>query len=133
MLYSPTPGGNSQLCSTHFTIPLVGPGSYPWGKPMTCALHGQNYVRPKLFTSFNIANFCVTVSKEIFSNNTKHRKKNFAVPLNSSESLKRLFYKIATPEILPLVYMVLVNFEIHFLRLWLEILVGVFTDNYLHL
>ena len=38
LLYSPTPGGNSQLCSTHFTIPLVGPRSYPWGKPMTCAL-----------------------------------------------------------------------------------------------
>ena len=65
-----------------------------------------------------ITNFCVTVSnilsKEIISNNTKHR-----IPLNStgSESLKRLFYKIATLEILPIVYMVLVNFEIHFLRL----------------
>ena len=32
------PGGNSQFCSTHFTIPQVGPGSYPGGKPMTCAL-----------------------------------------------------------------------------------------------
>ena len=37
-LNSPTPGGNPQLCSTKFTIPLVGPGVYPWGKLMTCAL-----------------------------------------------------------------------------------------------
>ena len=34
----PHPGENSQLCSNHFTICLVGPGSYPWGKLMTCAL-----------------------------------------------------------------------------------------------
>ena len=69
-----------------------------------------------------IANFCVSVSnilsKEIISNNTKHHKQtHFAVPLNFSELLKRLFYKIATLEILPILYMVLVNFEIHFLRL----------------
>ena len=37
-LDSPTPGENSQLCSNHFTISLVGPLSYPRGKPMTCAL-----------------------------------------------------------------------------------------------
>ena len=69
-----------------------------------------------------IANFCVTVSnilsKEILFNNTKKPSKtNLAVPLNSSESLKRLFYKIATLEILPIVYMILVKFEIHFRRL----------------
>ena len=46
---------------------------------------------------------------------------------------KRLFYKIAILEILPIDNMVLVNLENHFLRLWLEILVGVITDNYLHL
>ena len=45
LLTSPTPGENSQLCSTNFTIPQIGPGSYPWGKPMTCALD----VRRKLF------------------------------------------------------------------------------------
>ena len=32
-----------------------------------------------------------------------------------------------------MVYMVLVNFEVHFLRLSLEIVVGVIKDNYLHL
>ncbi len=61
-----------------------------------------------------IANVCVTVSnilsKEIIHNNTI-----FEVPLNSTESLKRRFYKTATREILPIVYMVLVSFKIHFL------------------
>ena len=33
-----TPEGNCQLCSMHFTIPLVGPGVDPWGKPITYAL-----------------------------------------------------------------------------------------------
>ena len=38
LLDSPTPGENSQIFSNHFTISLVGPLSYPRGKPMTCAL-----------------------------------------------------------------------------------------------
>ena len=29
LLNSPTPGGNPQLWSTHFTIPLDGPGDFP--------------------------------------------------------------------------------------------------------
>ena len=41
-LNSPTPGGNPQLWSTHFTIPLDGPGDYPWGKSMTGA-QDNNY------------------------------------------------------------------------------------------
>ena len=68
-----------------------------------------------------IVNFCVTVSnilsKQIISYNTKHQKQILPVPLNSSESLKRLFYKIATLEILPIVNMVLVSFKIRFLSL----------------
>ena len=37
LLNSPTPGGNPQLYSTHFTIPLVGQEVYLQGKPMACA------------------------------------------------------------------------------------------------
>ena len=40
------PWGNCQLCSMHFTIPLVGPGVDPWGKPMTCA---YNYLYDQSF------------------------------------------------------------------------------------
>ena len=79
-------------------------------------LHGQNYV-PKLFTSY-CKLLCYRVKYTIIINHFKQHqtsKTNFAIPLNSSESLKRLFYKIATLEILPIIYMVLVNFEIHFL------------------
>lgn len=38
MLNSPIPGGNPQFFFTHFIIPVVSPGSRPWGKQMTSAL-----------------------------------------------------------------------------------------------
>ena len=38
MLNSPIPRGNPQFFFTHFTIPMVSPGSRPWGKQMTSAL-----------------------------------------------------------------------------------------------
>ena len=58
--------------------------------------------------------FQIYYQKKLFpSNSTKHREKI----RSSTESLKRLFYKIAKLEILPILYMVLVNFGIHFHRL----------------
>ena len=47
---------------------------------------------------------------------TPNIENKFCSSTEFSESLERLLYKITTFEILPIVYVVLVNFEIHFLR-----------------
>ena len=72
----------------------------------------QNYLH--LVTSVLL--FQIYYQKKSFLT-TPNIENKFLSSTNSSESLKRLFYQIATLEILPIVYMVSVNFEIHFLSL----------------
>ena len=92
-----------QTSKTDFEVPLNSTKSLKRREllPIACTLNFifsgsdkkllyQNYLHL-------IANFCVTasniLSKEIFSNNTKHQKQISNFPLNSTESLKDDFTK----------------------------------------
>ena len=60
-LNSPTPGVNVQLCPSHFTIPLRGPESYPWGKSKWCVHDRPESVLEWAWSQKGMWRWCYTV------------------------------------------------------------------------